>query len=292
MSTAHIGFLHPGAMGVSLAASAIASGNVACWVAQGRSEQTHGRAREHGLAELPDLGAMGQRCAIIVSICPPAAAGEVLDGVVSAGFSGLYVDANAISPMTANALADRARGAGIDYVDGSVIGGPAWVQDETCLYLSGARAQEVAACFEGGPLATRVIGDAVDRASALKMCYAAYSKGAMALLCAIVGAAEELGVRDELEHQWALDEEGFVERTHARMSRVTAKAWRYVGEMREIAKTLEHAGMPGGFHGAAADVYERLAPLKGRDPAPALGEVLGVLGGRAGIVDREASGDL
>ena len=80
-----------------------------------------------------------------------------------------------------------------------------------------------------------MIGEAIGKASALKMCYAAYTKGTTALLCAILGAAEGLEVRAELEGQWARDEPDFAERTGQRARRVTAKAWRFVGEMEEIA---------------------------------------------------------
>ena len=40
------------------------------------------------------------------------------------------------------------------------------------------------------------------------------------------------------------------------------KAWRWVGEMQEIAQSFEAAGLPGGFHRAAGELYERLTPFK------------------------------
>ncbi|MCA9275428.1 MAG: NAD(P)-dependent oxidoreductase [Phycisphaerales bacterium] len=269
-----IGFLHPGAMGVSLAASAIASGHESCWVDADRSDATRSRADEHGLRMLDTLGAMCERCEFIVSICPPSAADDVADAVIECGFGGVYIDANAISPMRARSISQRINDHGASYVDGSVIGGPAWTKDATVLYLSGPGAGEAAACFSGGLLATRVIGEAVDRASALKMCYAAYTKGSTAMLCAVVAAASALGVDGELDRQWELDETGARERTHLRVRAVTAKAWRYEGEMCEIAQTMKHAGLPGGFHEAAAEIYARLGGFKGQSSRPELAEVI------------------
>lgn len=272
-----IGFLHPGEMGVSLAASAIASGMEAFWSAEGRSGATRERATEHGLSEVGTISAMCDACEMIVSICPPAAADDVADAVLGCGFTGVYIDANAISPMRARDLAGRVHAAGARYVDGSVIGGPAWTPDETILYLSGPHADLVPACFRDGMLATRVIGDGVDRASALKMCYAALTKGSTAMLCAIIAAAHALGVDEELRNQWDADDAGSAAERYARLCRVTRKAWRYEGEMREIAQTFRHAGLPDGFHSAAAELYAELSSLKGRGQLPDPGEVIEAL---------------
>ena len=88
-----------------------------------------------------------------------------------------------------------------------------------------------------------------------------------ALLCAILGAAEELGVREALAVEWAYDESDFAEQTSQRVRRVTGKAWRFAGEMEEIADMLAAVGLPNGFHKAAADIYQRLAHFKGQtDP--------------------------
>ena len=266
-------------MGVSLAASAIAGGHEACWVSEGRSSETRARAAEHALSECGSLTELIERCPTVVSICPPAAADDVADQVIGGGFEGIFVDANAISPMRARGIAQRVNASGASYVDGSVIGGPAWTKDETILYLSGSDADRVADVFIDGKLATRVIGESLDRASALKMCYAALTKGSTAMLCAIIGAAHELGVDEVLRAQWAMDEPGSDELRYSRLRRVTQKAWRYEGEMREIAQTLASVGMPDGFHEAAGDVYARLGALKGMEDLPSLEEVLGHLGG-------------
>ncbi|MFC2053800.1 DUF1932 domain-containing protein [Chloroflexota bacterium] len=277
MDKIHIGFLHPGAMGISLAATAQNTGHTAYWVSQGRSPDTYERAARNSLIETQTIEELCDACSVIISVCPPHAAVAVAEQVLTCSFEGVYTDVNAISPQRAKRIGQSMTDAGVEFVDGGIIGGPAWTPQSTVLYLSGRAADQIEACFAGGPLATEVIGDDIGKASALKMCFAANTKGTTALLCAIVAAAEEMGVRKELEEQWSRHDSDFVQHTLARISRVTAKAWRFSGEMEEIASTFEAAGLPGGFHHAACDIYQRIAKFKGADPMPPVGDVLDAL---------------
>src|SRR5688572_680143 len=204
-----IGILHPGEMGISIAASAINSGHQVSWLSEGRSDKTRVRAERYELRAIDSLFQLCQTCKILISVCPPHAAEEVAISVNEAGFRGLYLDANAISPQRAVKIGQLLEGNGTLFVDGGIIGGPAWTLNETWLYLSGKHAHDIAACFSKGPLETKIIGDAVGKASALKVCYAAYTKGTTALLSAVLATAESLGVRKELYQQWDMDEEGF-----------------------------------------------------------------------------------
>jgi len=272
-----IGILHPGEMGISIAASAINTGHQVYWLSEGRSNKTRARAEKYELVELDSLFQFCQTCEMIISICPPHAAEEVAKSVSKAGFRGSYLDANAISPHRATRIGQMLNANGIHYVDGGLIGGPAWKPKETWLYLSGGDAYEIASCFSNGPLETKIIGNEIGRASALKMCYAAYTKGTTALLLAVLATAESLGVREELYQQWEVDEQGFSEQVNRRVVRVTAKAWRFEGEMKEIASTLGTAGLPEGFHAAAAEIYQRMANFKNTGGAPSLNDVLKAL---------------
>ena len=67
------------------------------------------------------------------------------------------------------------------------------------------------------------------------------------------------------------------EHAELRARRVTTKAWRFAGEMDEIASTFKSAGLHGGFHRAAGEVYRRLAGFKDRDELPELDVVLAAL---------------
>ena len=277
MTPQRIGILHPGDMGISIAASAQNAGHQVAWASEGRSPATQARAAKYGLRDAHTLEQLCAECEIILSVCPPHAAEEQAEQVLAAGFRGLYLDANAIAPQRAVRIGEAMDTAGASMVDGGIIGGPAWEPHSTWLYLSGPRAGEMAECFSAGPLETQLLGPTIGKASALKMCFAAYSKGTTALLSAILATAENLGVRHELERQWDRDEPGFAEGVAQRTRRVTAKAWRFAGEMDEIASTFREAGMPGEFHAAAAIVYRRLGQFKDAPATPELHAVLAAL---------------
>ena len=277
MPTETIGILHPGAMGSFVAACALRSGHQVCYISEGRSDATRARAAEQHLRDLGTLVALCADCSTIISICPPHAAEEVALQVIASGFKGLYLDANAISPEKAKHIGEMLISEGITFVDGGIIGGPAWTPGETWIYLSGKDAGRIAGCFSAGPLGVSVIGDEIGKASAIKMCYAAYTKGTTALLTAILALAEASGVRAELSAQWERDETGFSQQAERRARRVTAKAWRFAGEMYEIASTFESAGLPDGIHRAAGEIYRRLGRFKGAGEFPDLDIVLDAL---------------
>ena len=270
-----IGLIHPGAMGASVGAAARSNGHTVLWASTGRTASTCARARRADLEDAGTVAELVKASEIVLSVCPPHAAEEVASEVAQLGFSGVYVECNAISPDRTRAIQRIVEDAGAHYVDGGIIGGPAWKREAgTRLYLSGPRAEEVAACFAGSPLETPVISERIGAASALKMGYAAYTKGTTALLTAILGLVEKEGVRAELARQWG---DTFTAQTVRRVCANTAKAWRFVGEMQEIAATFRGAGLPGGFHDAAAEVYERLAVFKDCAEPPAIESVLRAL---------------
>jgi len=274
--TKTIGILHPGAMGISVAASALRSGHQVCYASEGRGDATRARAAEHNLYDLKTLRTLCAECSLIISVCPPHAAEDVAQQVIQHGFEGLYLDANAISPQRAKHIGEMLAASDIAFVDGGIIGGPAWDPGETWLYLSGNEEDTrlIADCFSAGPLETSIIGKEIGKASALKMCYAAYTKGTTALLASILALSESLDVRSELMAQWERDWPELPSQAESRARRVTAKAWRFAGEMDEIASTFEAAGLHGGFHRAAADVYRRLAGFKDDENLPELKDVL------------------
>ena len=250
MALETVGLLHPGEMGAAVGAALREQGHRVAWASEGRSAETLARAEAAGLADVASLAAVG-RSDVVLSICPPHAALEVARSV--GPFEGVFVDANAISPATARAVAEVVGAAGGRYVDGGIVGSPPREAGTTRLYLSGDGAEEVRELFAGSMLDAR----AVPNASALKMAYAAWTKGTAALLLAIRELARAEGVEDELLAEWDLSQPELRER-HARAERsAEAKGWRWVGEMEEIAASFEADGLPGGFHQAAAEMYRR-----------------------------------
>ncbi len=272
-----IGILHPGQMGISVAASAKNSGYKVYWTSQGRSARTRERAESQDLIEIYKFKELCHICSVLVSVCPPYAAENLASEVLALGFSGIYLEANAISPERVIRIGEKMMSEGVTFVDGSIIGGPAWEAGKTWLYLSGEAASRAASYFSSGPLGTEVIGNEIGLASSLKMCFAAYTKGSTALLCGILAAAEELGIRSNLERQWSRGDSDFATQIQQRVRRVTSKAWRFVGEMEEIADTMAFAGIPEGFHIAAAEIYKRLVHYKDVDEPPQLEEVIDAL---------------
>ena len=96
-------------------------------------------------------------------------------------------------------------------------------------------------------------GDAPD--VALKMTYAAWSKGSAALLLAIRDTARAYRVEDDLRREWGESVPELPGLLESAERSAAAKAWRWAGEMDEIADTFAAAGQPDGFHRAAAVVY-------------------------------------
>jgi 3-hydroxyisobutyrate dehydrogenase-like beta-hydroxyacid dehydrogenase len=274
---ANVGILHPGLMGISVAATVQNGGHRVYWASEGRSTQTRQRAEKLGLIEVGTMEALCTNCEMIISVCPPHAAEEVAKQVAIHSYRGIYLDANAISPQKAIRIGERMNAVGARVVDGGIIGPPAWEPGKTWLYLSGEGASEAASYFSAGPLDTYVLDSSIGKASALKMCYAAYTKGTAALLCGVLATAEALEVREHLEKEWSRDSSDFAQVTRELVRRVTAKAWRFAGEMEEIAATFQEAGMPGGFHNAAGMIYRRMADFKDFPSTPELDEVLEAL---------------
>src|SRR5262249_55012383 len=115
-----VGILHPGAMGISVAATIQNSGYEVWWASEGRSQSSRERAARHNLKDAETLASLCQRCGVIVSVCPPDAAEATADAVIAQGFRGLYLDANAIAPQHAQKIGDKISAAGGTFVDGGI----------------------------------------------------------------------------------------------------------------------------------------------------------------------------
>jgi len=268
-----IGLLHPGEMGSSVAAGLIASGQQLLWISSGRSSATKSRAENAGMQAVDSLSALLEQVDTVISICPPHAAVEVAQSVASGGFRGSYLDANAISPSTMETIAAILTPVGIDLIDGGIIGPPAHRQDTTRLYLSGPAADDLQTKFSAGLLPAITVSDRIGDASALKMAYAAYTKGHSALLLNARALARRFNVEEDLLSEWALSQPALAAKCDSEIPVAARKAWRFEGEMQEIAATMRTAGLPDGFHLGAAQLYHRCEHFRS-DPQPDLQEIL------------------
>jgi 3-hydroxyisobutyrate dehydrogenase-like beta-hydroxyacid dehydrogenase len=277
MSQVTVGVLHPGEMGASVGAAARRGGAEVVWASAGRSASTQARASADGLRDVGTLQNLVKASDIILSVCPPGAAADVAQAVASCRFSSIYVDANAVSPETARQVGAIIETGGATFVDGGIIGPPARSAGSTRLYLSGPAAQRVAALFQPGPLEAIVLEGGAGAASALKVAFASYTKGTMALLMAIRAFARAEGVDAALVQEWERTLPGLPSQSAEAVRGSARKAWRFVGEMEEIAQAFQAAGLPDDFHRAAADLYRRLERYKDTDTLPSLEEVMAVI---------------
>jgi 3-hydroxyisobutyrate dehydrogenase-like beta-hydroxyacid dehydrogenase len=264
-----IALLHPGNMGSTIGACAAAGGARVLWVSAERSAATRARAERRGLIAYASLAEALAQSEIVLSVCPPEFAVETAQSVAALKFRGVYVDANAVSRATAEEIGRIVTAAGADFVDGGIIGAPVERAGTTRLYLSGPRATEIVELFTGSMLDARAIGTAPGAASALKVAYAAWTKCTDILVLAIRAFAAREGIDQALLEEWAISQPALEKKCERAAAVAAPKAWRFVGEMREISEAFQAAGLPGGFHLAAAEICERLAGFKDQT-APAL----------------------
>jgi len=273
-----VALLHPGNMGVTIGAAAATSGARVLWASNDRGNATCRRAEQAKLIDAGDLAAAVRQSEVVLSVCPPHAAMEVARSVAAEKFSGIYVDANAVSRETAEEIGKLVNAAGASFVDGGIIGSPVKQAGTTRLYLSGPRAADIAALFNGSMLDARAIGSAPGAASALKVAYAAWTKCTDALVLAIRALAAHDGVDEALLEEWSISQPALAKKCERAAAVAVPKAWRYVGEMREIAEAFEGAGLPTGFHEAAAEICERFVCFKDQtEPALTVAAVVRAL---------------
>jgi 3-hydroxyisobutyrate dehydrogenase-like beta-hydroxyacid dehydrogenase len=278
MTNKTVALLHPGNMGTTIGVAAATSGARMVWVSESRSKASQDRARDAALRDVKTLTNAVNESDVILSVCPPDAALDLARNVAQHRFKGIYVDANAVSRATAQRICEIVTRAGANFVDGGIIGSPVKRPGTTRIYLSGEHAPEIAALFTDSMLDAKTIGVEPGAASALKVAYAAWTKCTDALLLAIRTFAATERVDQALLQEWAISQPDLERRSHQAAAVATPKAWRYVGEMKEIAATFEAAGLPAGFHNAAAELWERLAAFKDQaDPAPAIADVIDTL---------------
>lgn len=227
---------------------------------EGRSPRARALADAASLDDVGSLEALLGTAEIVLSVVPPGAAVDVATEIARRAVERrpLVADLNAVAPGTARQIEAILVGATVDLVDGSISGPPPRESGTTRIYLSGGRADEVAALpLEG--VDRVVVGAEVGLASAVKMSTASVYKGRVAVLAQALRAAHANGVLgpvlDDLAETGLADRE----RTAETLARASAKAWRYVDEMREIASTQAAVGLPPELFEAFALVYSGLA---------------------------------
>lgn len=262
MNIQHIGVASPGDMGQAVAQTLKAGGFAVYTALEGRSARSRALALEAGIEDCGGMHELVATCDVLLSILNPAAAVDNARTAAAAmracGKHPLYVDCNAVAPQTMHEIARIVAEAGGECLDAGIIGPPPRGKAGMRLYVSGPRAARLQA-FNVGGIAVRVLGERVGDASAIKMCYASYTKGAVALGVEMLMAARRLGVGEALDRELrdsAADNRQWI---LGRSTAMPPKAYRWVPEMREIAKTFEGAGLTPRILLGAADMYEMIA---------------------------------
>jgi len=271
-----VGLLNPGDMGSKVGAAVRSAGSRVLWAGEGRSADTRKRAVEGGLEDVGSVAALVRASDVILSVCPPHAAVDVAKEVAGLRFAGTFVDGNAVSPATAREIGGVVEKGGASFVDGGIIGPPPVRPGTTRFYVSGTASERISALLNAGPLQAIVVPGGPGAASAVKMAYASWTKGSAALLLAVCAMASAEGVEDSLQREWKISQTELPSRAEGAAKSNAKKAWRFIGEMEEIAATFAAAGLPDAFHQGAAEIYRRMAIYK-EGPTPSFAEVLRAL---------------
>ncbi|MBC3844578.1 NAD(P)-dependent oxidoreductase [Streptacidiphilus sp. 4-A2] len=256
-----IGLLHPGSMGAPVAACAVRAGHRVLWSPEGRSPATRARAERFGLESAP-LEQLLADAEVLLSLCPPASAADVARQVAGIGFTGVFVEANAISPASITVIADVLPETTV-LVDAAVVGSPPVDGKEPTLYLAGpsAATEPVELLFTGTAVRTHVLGTEPGQASALKLAYSAYQKASRVLAALATGLAREHGVDQELAAIAARRSGSYLSETEY-ISKTAARAWRWGPELEEAAAMAADAGLPPDMLTAVARTLARWDDVK------------------------------
>ncbi|PIW30606.1 MAG: hypothetical protein COW30_01825 [Rhodospirillales bacterium CG15_BIG_FIL_POST_REV_8_21_14_020_66_15] len=262
METSCIAVMAPGDMGHAVGKVLGEHGHDVVTCLAGRSDRTRGLAAKGGFRDVPDLETLVGEAGLILSILPPASAldqaRDLAAAMKAAGRAPVYVDCNAVSPATMAEVAAVLGEAGAPVIDGGIIGLAPAPGRSTRFYVSGPDTAPMTA-LDGQGISVIDMGGEIGRASGMKMAYAGLTKGTNALQTAVLMLATQLGLVDELIAEFEDSQQAALKNMRARVPRLPADAGRWVREMEEIAATYREAGLPGGFHDAAADIFRILA---------------------------------
>jgi 3-hydroxyisobutyrate dehydrogenase-like beta-hydroxyacid dehydrogenase len=207
-----------------------------------------------------------QSSELIVSIVVPFAATRVAlnvaDAVKKSGRKNLlFLDANAISPMTADEIAAVLNPAGIDFVDGCIIGSAAKMGKGTIVYVSGQQASRLQS-LESFNIPIKVLGPNTNQASAFKVVYAGLTKGLQGLFCELFMGARRFGLLKELTAQYEDSFPGLIDKVSSSIVGLRIHARRRAEEMDELKRTFNHHGMESFMAPAVQKVLESIAALE------------------------------
>src|SRR5215470_19551928 len=256
-----VAVIAPGMMGAAVAGRLVENGVKVLTALAGRSPETVARAGKHGLTAAGEEEIAAAE--FILSIVPPgeavALAQRLAPTLTASNSKPVYVDCNAVSPATAERIADAIAPTGAPFVDAGIIGAPPKGNDAgPRIYASGPHAPRFAALKECG-LDIRVLGGPMSAASALKMSYAGITKGTQALGAAMLLAATRGGTADALFAELQGSQPQMLAWLKRSLAQMPPKAYRWVAEMHEIADFVGEDPSAHELYLGAAHFYEQIA---------------------------------
>ena len=257
-----IGLLSPGHMGHLIGLTLQRSGFNIITSLHDRSTRTKNLSEKANILNVGTIKNLVNESDILLSIVPPQNALEVATTVASeiqsSGKTALYVDCNAIAPQTTKKIGSIIIKSGFHFIDGGIIGSPPSKNSITRLYVSGPKANDITLLNTNNFSIIR-IGDLIGTASALKMCYAALTKGTAALQLAQLTVAQILGIDNYLEEELLLSKNDLYTSMKNSLPKLPAKTHRWIEEMNQISLTFKSAGVTGSFHSGAKESYKKVS---------------------------------
>ena len=245
----------------------------------GRSNRTQGLSQQAGTIDVPNLSDLVEQADVLMSVTVSEAVTglcEVIaEAVKATGTDLLFAECNAIAPELSRKMEGVLSEAGARYVDASIIGGPPRNGSSPRVYVSGGHAAELEQLRDFG-LDVRNLGPQLGRASGIKMCYAAMTKGTTALHAELLIAAEKMGLTQELMAEFSGSQPAMVKRMEGSTPGMPAKSRRWISEMEEIEATFRDLGLTPNIFKGVADMYRMIGdtPLgdenpesRGKDPS-------------------------
>src|SRR5918992_4928781 len=266
MGFERIGILSIGEMGYHWARILNSRGVEVLTYADDRSETTRSRAENIGVKRLPSMARLVQEADLIVSIVVPFAANRVASKVAEeAAKSGrqdlLYLDANAISPMTADEIGKILTQSGVNFVDGCIIGSAAKMDKGAVVYVSGPQASRIQQ-LESYGFSVKILGPRVAQASAFKVVYAGLTKGLQGLFVELLMGARSFGLLDEILKRYEESFPGLLDKVSSSITGLRIHAARRAEEMDELKRTFNHHGMTAFMAPAVKKVLQSIAALE------------------------------
>jgi 3-hydroxyisobutyrate dehydrogenase-like beta-hydroxyacid dehydrogenase len=226
-----------------------------------RSDDSRARATEQGIEDVGSLDELVKYSDLILSILVPSEAlsfaQDVAESLVRTDSQVAIADCNAVSPATGIKISEIISAAGGKFIDAGIIGGSPRSGATPRFYASGEHAH-ILGELDGKGIEVPVMDGPIGRASALKMVYAALSKGTAALYASTLMTAKSLGIYGDLIQELEQSQAGTLAAMGS-VNTISTKAFRWIGEMEEIAATFGDAGTSSHTHKGAAETFQTIA---------------------------------